>query len=166
MFRRVEQACTYVLICMRITVLIVIALFVPWLGIVYMHSRAQVSECNVGKRFKFGAETITHAFLISLTPKGDTFFTVGLITNQSGYDQQKRRTLDILLGHSITVKRVFVPEHSLDGTIKNHLNTDAEFIDQRTGIPVVMLYDKWTTKTLDKKLLEGINVLFFDIQEM
>ncbi len=166
MFRGVEQVCTYVLICVRITVLVVVALFVPRLGIVYMQSRAQASECNASAQFKLGVENITHDFLISLTPRGDISFTVGLITNQSGCDQAGRRTLDILLDHGVPVKKIFVPEHGLDGTIKNHLNAETEFIDQKTGTPVVMLYDKWTTKILDKKLLEGIDVLFFDIQEM
>lgn len=166
MMRGIKQIFAYAFLCARIGLLIIFALFLPKLGILYVQSRAHASAVNPYTHFKLGIENITPEFLCSLTPKGDLSFNAALITNQSGRDQLGRRTIDILLEHGVQLKKIFVPEHGLEGTIQNHANAQSQFVDEKTGIPVVMLYDKWSTKILDKNLLEGIDVLMFDIQEM
>lgn len=166
MMRGIKKILFYALVSARVVLIVLIALFLPKLGMLYVQSRAHAAVAYPEAPLKLGIENITPDFLRSITPKGDLSFTVGLISNQSGRDQLGRRTIDILLDHGIRLKKIFVPEHGLEGTIQDHTKSASEWKDEKTGIPVVMLYDSWTTKTLDKKMLEGIDVLMFDIQEM
>jgi len=86
---------------------------------------------------------------------------VGLITNQTGIDRNRRSTID-LLAHAPGVKLValFSPEHGIRGTLDERV---ASSTDQATGLPVHSLYGE-TLRPTDA-MMAGLDALVFDIQD-
>jgi uncharacterized protein YbbC (DUF1343 family) len=86
---------------------------------------------------------------------------VGLITNQTGIDRNRRSTID-LLAHAPGVKLValFSPEHGIRGTFDERVSSTT---DEATGQPVYSLYGE--TERPTDAMLAGLDVLVFDIQD-
>ena len=86
---------------------------------------------------------------------------VGLITNQTGIDRERRSTID-LLAHAPGVKLValFSPEHGIRGTLDERV---ASSKDEATGLPVYSLYGE-TLRPTDA-MLAGLDALVFDVQD-
>jgi uncharacterized protein YbbC (DUF1343 family) len=86
---------------------------------------------------------------------------VGLITNQTGIDRNRRSTID-LLAHAPGVKLValFSPEHGIRGTFDERVSSTT---DEATGLPVYSLYGE--TERPTDAMLAGVDVLVFDIQD-
>ncbi len=167
MLRGILYILGYARRCVRFLVFMAVALFLPKLGVLYMQTQAKGEVISSQGPLRLGIENITDEFLRSLTPKGDLSYTVGLVTNQSGKNQAGKRTIDILVAHGLKVKKIFVPEHGLDGIIDGY-DHDKERVhhDKITKIPVVLLYGDSAPKRLDGTSLHDIDVLMFDIQEM
>lgn len=89
---------------------------------------------------------------------------VGVITNQTGIDQRGKRTIDILLGAGINLKKIFVPEHGMQGAVSAGKEV-ANTVDKHTGIPIVSLYGKGTGKAITEDMLKEVDVLIFDMQD-
>jgi uncharacterized protein YbbC (DUF1343 family) len=86
---------------------------------------------------------------------------VGLITNQTGIDRNRRSAID-LLAHAPGVKlaALFSPEHGIRGTVDTRVSSTT---DQATGVPLYSLYGE--TERPTEAMLAGIDVLVFDIQD-
>jgi len=86
---------------------------------------------------------------------------VGLITNQTEIDRERRSTID-LLAHAPGVKLValFTPEHGIRGTFDARVSSSA---DEATGLPVYSLYGE-TLRPTDA-MLAGLDALVFDLQD-
>ena len=86
---------------------------------------------------------------------------VGLITNQTGIDRNRRSTID-LLAHAPGVKLValFSPEHGIRGTLDERVSSTK---DEATGLPVYSLYGE--TERPTDAMLAGVETLVFDIQD-
>jgi uncharacterized protein YbbC (DUF1343 family) len=86
---------------------------------------------------------------------------VGLITNQTGIDHERRSTID-LLAHAPDVKLValFSPEHGMRGTVDARVSLTT---DEATGLPVYSLYGE--TERPTDAMLAGLDVLVFDVQD-
>ncbi len=86
---------------------------------------------------------------------------VGLITNQTGIDRNRRSTID-LLAHAPGVKLValFSPEHGIRGTLDERVSSTT---DEATGLPVYSLYGENDRPT--EAMLAGLDALVFDIQD-
>ena len=86
---------------------------------------------------------------------------VGLITNQTGMDRNRRSTID-LLAHAPGVKLValFSPEHGIRGTLDARVPSTTE---EATGLPVYSLYGE--TERPTGAMLAGLDALVFDIQD-
>ena len=88
---------------------------------------------------------------------------VGLITNHTGRDAQGRRTIDVLArAPGVKLKAIFGPEHGFTGTGAEGARI-ASGKDAKTGLPVYSLYGGTTRPTA--KMLQGLDVLVFDIQD-
>ena len=85
---------------------------------------------------------------------------IGLITNQTGKDQKGIRTIDILLQRGLQVKRMFAPEHGLDGLTHAEHTVD-DIIDSTTNIPVISLYGNGSGKKLQTHTIADLDMLFF-----
>jgi uncharacterized protein YbbC (DUF1343 family) len=86
---------------------------------------------------------------------------VGLITNQTGMDRNRRSTID-LLAHAPAVKLValFSPEHGIRGVADERVSSTT---DAATGLPVYSLYGD-DVRPADA-MLAGLDVLVFDMQD-
>ncbi len=89
---------------------------------------------------------------------------VGLITNPTGVDNQLRSTIDILNeAPNVTLVALYGPEHGVRGDV--HAGDKIEnTTDPSTGVPVFSLYGK--TRKPTPEMLEGVDVLVYDIQDI
>src|SRR3989440_4486558 len=87
---------------------------------------------------------------------------VGLITNQSGIDRQRRTTIDLLRAmRELTLVALYSPEHGIRGVAETRV---ASSVDEKTGLPIHSLYGDADKPT--PQMLEGIDVLVYDIQDL
>ncbi len=86
---------------------------------------------------------------------------VGLITNQTGSERNRRSTVD-LLAHAPGVKIVslFSPDQAIRGELDERVSST---VDAATGLPIYSLYGD--TERPTDALLAGIDTLVFDIQD-
>ena len=89
---------------------------------------------------------------------------IGLITNPTGVDRQLRSDIDLLARHpSLQLVALFGPEHGVRGDAQAGEKVGASR-DAVTGLPVFSLYGEHREPT--PEMLEGIDVLLFDIQDV
>lgn len=89
---------------------------------------------------------------------------VGVITNPTGVDRALKCLPELLSSaEGVALAAIFAPEHGAAGSAAaGELVSDLR--DPRTGAPVYSLYGKVRRPT--KEMLQGIDVLIFDIQEI
>lgn len=87
---------------------------------------------------------------------------VGLITNATGINRNGIQTIDVL-HKSVNLVALFSPEHGIRGS-ETAGAIVANSHDTKTGLPVYSLYGKEKRPT--QKMLAGIDVLCFDIQDV
>ena len=89
---------------------------------------------------------------------------VGLITNHTGRDRSGTPSIDLLAGHpEVELVALYSPEHGIRGSAEAGVRV-AGSVDERTGLPVHSLYGE--TRTPTAEMLEGVEVLLFDIQDV
>lgn len=89
---------------------------------------------------------------------------VGLITNPTGVDSNLKSTIDILHeAEGVDLVALFAPEHGVRGDF--HAGDVVEdLVDEATGTPIYSLHGKHKVPTAE--MLEGIDVLIYDIQDI
>jgi uncharacterized protein YbbC (DUF1343 family) len=90
---------------------------------------------------------------------------VGLLSNHTGVDRQRRRDVDVLLaaapaGARLTV--LFSPEHGFRGTEDRSGLPDA--VDSVTGLPIYSLYGG--SRSAAHAALDSLDVLLIDLQDI
>ena len=128
-------------------------------------------------RFHFAAFTVFFCFVsssaIGVTKTGlDVLSTsktsiltskrIGLICNQTSQTNDGKFGPDILIKNKLKLVTLFSPEHGFSGIRK--AGTTSDTATSYRGIPVYSLYG--TTRKPTKKMLRGIDVLVFDIQDI
>ncbi len=89
---------------------------------------------------------------------------VGLITNPTGVDNNMKSTIDILNeAPNVDLVALFAPEHGVRGDAHAGDHVD-NVTDPKTGLPVYSLHGK--TRVPTPEMLEGIDVLVYDIQDI
>lgn len=89
---------------------------------------------------------------------------VGLITNPTGVDNDMKSTIDILHeAPNVNLVALFAPEHGVRGDAHAGDHVD-NVTDPKTGLPVYSLHGK--TRVPTPEMLEGIDVLVYDIQDI
>jgi uncharacterized protein YbbC (DUF1343 family) len=87
---------------------------------------------------------------------------VGLITNHTGRSSTGDSTIDLLhRAPGVQLFALFSPEHGIRGDSDAKVSSG---IDTRTGLPIHSLYG--TTCRPTPEMLQGIDVLVFDIQDI
>ncbi len=87
---------------------------------------------------------------------------IGLITNQTGIDRQRRTTIDLLHdAPGVQLVALFSPEHGIRGIADEKV---ADSRDARTGLPIHSLYGETRAPTAEQ--LAGLDALVFDIQDI
>jgi uncharacterized protein YbbC (DUF1343 family)/CubicO group peptidase (beta-lactamase class C family) len=88
---------------------------------------------------------------------------VGLITNQTGIDAQRRSTIDLLAAApDVKLKKLFSPEHGIRGELDQEKIGDTR--DKKTGLPVLSLYGERRAPSVEQ--LADLDALVFDIQDI
>lgn len=88
---------------------------------------------------------------------------VGLVTNPTGVDSRLKSTVDILHeAPEVNLVALYGPEHGVRGNVHAGDHVDNE-VDSRTGIPMFSLYG--ATRKPTREMLDGIDVLVYDIQD-
>ena len=108
---------------------------------------------------KPGIETLRDSSFKQLQGK-----RVGLITNPTGVDRNLRSTIDILHeAPGVELVALYGPEHGVRGDV--HAGDKVESsIDPATGVKVYALYG--ATQKPTSEMLEGVDVLVYDIQDI
>lgn len=87
---------------------------------------------------------------------------VALVVNYSSVTKKLDFILDVASGYGLNLLRVFTPEHGLYGLPDGEKVGDT--VDAKYGIPIFSLYG--SRSELDPGLLEGVDVLVYDIQDV
>ena len=88
---------------------------------------------------------------------------LGLITNQTGINQDRRSTIDILMAvQGVKLTSLFSPEHGIRGALDTDKIDDSR--DAKTGLPVFSLYGERRAPTAEQ--LSKVDALVFDIQDI
>ncbi|MBQ97181.1 MAG: hypothetical protein CMP30_04180 [Roseibacillus sp.] len=89
---------------------------------------------------------------------------VGLITNPTGLNRDRRSTIDLLHGApSVKLVSLFGPEHGIRGTRDGKVE---DGFDDRTGLPVHSLYAGKDRRKPSPEHLKEIDALVFDMQDI
>lgn len=89
---------------------------------------------------------------------------VGLITNHTGINRQRRSTIDLLdKAPGVELVALFSPEHGIRGALEVDSIEDGK--DAATGLPIHSLYKSKERKPTPAQL-EGLDALVFDIQDI
>jgi uncharacterized protein YbbC (DUF1343 family) len=89
---------------------------------------------------------------------------VGLITNHTGIDRERRTGIDLLHADERTdLVALFGPEHSIRGDAQAGVRI-GDTRDARTGLPVFSLYGE--TRKPTAQMLQNVDALIFDIQDI
>jgi uncharacterized protein YbbC (DUF1343 family)/CubicO group peptidase (beta-lactamase class C family) len=88
---------------------------------------------------------------------------IGLITNQSGLDQNGRRSVDAMREAGVEVTTLFSPEHGLTGKEDREGVADAK--DAATGLPVWSLHYNGRYR-MTPEMTHNVDALVFDIQDV
>jgi uncharacterized protein YbbC (DUF1343 family)/CubicO group peptidase (beta-lactamase class C family) len=90
---------------------------------------------------------------------------IGLVTNQTGLDANRLRTIDVLVkAPGVSLDAIFSPEHGVTGRLDTTHVGDTK--DEVTGIPVYSVYggtDAARRPSLD--VLNQLDAIVFDIQD-
>jgi uncharacterized protein YbbC (DUF1343 family)/CubicO group peptidase (beta-lactamase class C family) len=87
---------------------------------------------------------------------------IGLITNHTGIDRERKPTIDILKeAPDVELKALFSPEHGIRGQFDEKINDSA---DEKTGLPVYSLYGERRSPIAEQ--LKGLDALVYDIQDI
>ncbi len=87
---------------------------------------------------------------------------LGLVTNHSGFDPERRSTIDLIHGmKGVKLVALFGPEHGIRGTADTRV---ASGTDEKTGLPVYSLYGETYKPT--PEMLKDVDVLVYDIQDI
>lgn len=87
---------------------------------------------------------------------------VGLVTNHTGRDRQRRPTIDLLhAAEGVRLVALFSPEHGIRGVLDEKVSDGK---DEKTGLPVYSLYGDRRAPAPEQ--LADLDVLVFDIQDI
>lgn len=89
---------------------------------------------------------------------------VAIFSNQTGCNSAGQHVLDLLLAQGVEVTTLFSPEHGFRGTADAGAHV-ASSVDERTGIPILSLYDAGRNGPSDEAM-QRFDVLVVDIQDV
>src|SRR5260221_2527542 len=112
--------------------------------------------------FKLGVENLSISLFKKVCPhKQNSACMVGLITNQSGVDQNGVRTIDTLVKLGCPLRYIFAPEHGFTSVSAGKEVHDS--VDKKTGIHIASLYGNGSGKMISAEHMNNIDYLMFDI---
>ena len=117
------------------------------------------AEALPAARIELGDDVFVREQWTALRGRG-----VGVIANQSGVTSKLETIVDAIQAHTkVRVKAIFAPEHGFRGDRPAGASVGS-YADPQTGLPVYSLYG--ATRHPSAAMLDGIDVLLFDIQDV
>jgi uncharacterized protein YbbC (DUF1343 family)/dipeptidyl aminopeptidase/acylaminoacyl peptidase len=90
---------------------------------------------------------------------------IGLITNHSGIDRNRRSDIDLIAAHpDLKLVALLAPEHGIRGEAQAGVRIDDE-TDPKTGVPVYSLY-KAEDRGPSPEMLANVDAIVYDLQEV
>ncbi len=121
--------------------------------------RTETAKIREDGKFRLGIDVLRERAFDLIEGK-----RVGLITNQSGVDGSGEKTRLVLhAAKNVKLTALYTPEHGLDGTEKAGIYV-ASRRDEATGVMAFSIFGK--TRKPSPEMLEGVDVLVFDIQDV
>jgi len=105
----------------------------------------------------------SHEFDVLKAPEGKK--RIGLVTNQTGFDAEGRRTIDVLAqAPGVSLEAIFSPEHGVTGELDT--TNVGNSTDVATGIPVYSVYGGTdAARRPSEDVLKTLDAVVFDIQD-
>lgn len=131
------------------------------------YNEAQNAARHVAVRngaVKTGIDVLeAHQFDVLQTPGAKEH--IGLLTNQTGVDQEGRRTIDVLAkAPGVSLDAIFSPEHGVTGILDTTDITNSK--DEATGIPVYSVYGATdAARRPSADVLKNLDAVVVDIQD-
>jgi uncharacterized protein YbbC (DUF1343 family) len=110
-------------------------------------------------KFKLGIDVMANSKFAAIQGK-----RVAIITNQTGLDSRGNHVIDLFFNApGVELVALFGPEHGIRGDVEGGFEiTDQK--DSKTGVPIISIYGNTNKPT--PEMLQGIDVLIFDIQDV
>lgn len=127
---------------------------------------ASLPGCAGGLRNENGASGVRPGLEVFLAspPEQVLHKRVGLITNHTGIDRERRRNIDLLAARQdFDLVALFAFEHGLRGEAPPGEKIVSD-VDPSTALPVYSLYGEVRKPT--PEMLEDIDVLIYDVQDV
>ena len=127
---------------------------------------AALPGCDGGLRNENGASGVRPGLEVFLASPPEQVLQerVGLITNQTGIDRERRRNIDLLAARQdFDLVTLFAFEHGLRGEAPPGEKIVSD-VDPSTGLPVYSLYGEVRKPT--PEMLADIDVLIYDVQDV
>ncbi len=87
---------------------------------------------------------------------------IALVTNQTGRDREGTHLVELLTSApNVKLVKILAPEHGLYGTQDEKIK---DTTDPKSGLPVLSIYGE--TRKPSKKILEGVDVIVYDLQDI
>lgn len=87
---------------------------------------------------------------------------IGLVTNQTGIDNERRSTVDLFFeARGVKLAKIFSPEHGIRGELEGDIDHGK---DARTGLKILSLYG--ATRRPTGEMMRGLDAMVFDIQDI
>ena len=90
---------------------------------------------------------------------------IGIFANQTSM-VGNTHLVDTLRKLGVDIQVIFGPEHGFRGTADAGDSTIKDYVDKKTGIPVVLLYGSKERRKPSSEILKKIEVLIFDLQDV
>jgi uncharacterized protein YbbC (DUF1343 family)/CubicO group peptidase (beta-lactamase class C family) len=88
---------------------------------------------------------------------------IGLITNHTGIDRQRRQNIELFAAAGVKVAAILSPEHGFLGQADEEILPDA--VEEKTGAKIYSLY-QGERRRPTAEMLVGLDALVFDIQDV
>lgn len=137
------------------------ALFVQILSLFALSARSDAGFVSVP-----GRQSVVPGISVLLSDSLDLIRgkRVGLITNHTARDERGRSSIDLIHdAPDVTLSALFAPEHGIRGSARGGARI-ATSVDGKTGVQIYSLYGY--TKVPTARMLDGIDVLVYDIQDV
>lgn len=137
-----------------------------WLAITG-YSEAQAAARHIGTRngaVKNGIDVLeAHQFdVLQVAGRKEK---IGLLTNQTGLDQQGKRTIDVLAqAPGVELDAIFSPEHGVAGTLDTTDISNSK--DPATGVPIYSVYGATdAARRPSAAVLKSLDAVVVDVQD-
>ena len=143
---------------------------IPLIGITLAAAGCVVTSGQLDPTNELAAERVRPGISILLSDSMDLIRgkKIGLLTNQTGINEQKESDIDLLRGDkarkaNVKLVTLFSPEHGIRGT--EDREGIANSVDSKTGLPIISLYGAGTQAPPDSEM-QKLDALVFDLQDI